>query len=231
MPGSPGVTAGGTSGGDIAMDSEEVTGRVVGVFVGRPRSVGGPDPQSVWTTGLFKAPVTGRIRVTRAGLEGDGQADLVHHGGPDKAVLAYAASHYARWRAEMDLFDMEPGGLGENLAVEGGDEGSVCIGDTWEVGGVLMQVTQARTPCWKLERRWGCDGLVRRILETARTGWYLRVLREGVIEEGMEMRLVARPHPEWTVARALRVRVTRSAHPEEAASLAALPELSAAWRR
>lgn len=205
-------------------------GRVIGVYAGLPRTVDdGSGP--AWTTAIFKDSLSGAVRVSNTGLEGDGPADLEHHGGPDKAVLAYAASHYPDWRAEMGIAGMGPGGLGENLAVEGLEEASVCIGDTWEVGSVLLQVTQPRTPCWKLERRWGCEGLVRRILDTARTGWYLRVLREGEIASGMEMTLRDRPHPEWTVARALRARVTRSVHPEEARSLASLPELSAAWRR
>ncbi len=206
------------------------TGWVVGVFAGLPRVVdGGPDAGPTWTTGLFKDAVTALVRVTATGLAGDGQADLVHHGGPDKAVLAYAASHYPAWVAETGLA-MGPGGLGENLAVEGLDERTVCIGDSWAVGTVVLQVTQPRTPCWKLERRWGLEGLIRRILETARTGWYLRVMREGEVAVGMAVTLESRPHPDWTVARALRARVSKTSHPEEAMALAALPELSAAWR-
>lgn len=207
-------------------------GRVIGVFAGLPRVVHeGPDAGSAWTTGLFKDAVTGPTPVGTTGLAGDGQADLEHHGGPDKAVLAYAATHYPVWQAELGPIGLGPGGLGENLAVEGLDEDTVCIGDTWGVGEVVLQVTQPRTPCWKLERRWGLPDLMRRILETARTGWYLRVLREGEVAVGMAVTLRTRPHPDWTVARALRVRVNRTSRPEEAAALAALPELSEAWRR
>jgi len=206
----------------------QTKGRVVGVFVGMLRTVDNGQP---WVTGLFKEAVLGAVRVTRTGLLGDGQADLVHHGGPDKAVLAYASSHYRAWRKEGAIEDLKPGGLGENLAVEGLDEDVVCIGDTWQVGEVLLQITQPRTPCWKLERRWHLEGLVRRVLETARCGWYLRVLREGEVAAGMAMTLVERPHPDWSVARALQARVRRASVPEEAASLASLFELSSSWRR
>lgn len=172
----------------------------------------------------------GPVCVTSDGLEEDGQADLVHHGGFDKAVLAYCTAHYDNWRTELELADMGPGGLGENLAVTGMDETSVCIGDVFSVGTVLLQVSQPRKPCATLERRWGRQGIIRRIIETTRCGWYLRVLEEGRVGAGDEIRLADRPHPDWSVSRAFGVRMHWRERLDEAAELAGLPELSLSWK-
>src|SRR5690606_18685860 len=104
-----------------------------------------------WTTGFFKEPTLGPVWLGRTNLEGDGQADLVHHGGPDKAVLAYSADHYAAWREVLNNPALPFGAFGENFTIEGLKEADVCIGDTWKVGDeATIQLSQPRQPCWKL---------------------------------------------------------------------------------
>ncbi len=204
------------------------------VQVGRPRTLGTPeaaDPfDRVWTTGFFKGPVAGPVAVGPLGLAGDGVADTVNHGGPDKAVLAYSADHYTAWRAELGVPELPFGGFGENLTVAGQAEADVCIGDRWRIGTVLLEVTQPRQPCWKLSRRWRVKELSARVVETGWSGWYLRVVEPGEVAAGQGLELVARPNPDWTVRRANRVMHFLKYDPEASAELAAVPGLSASWR-
>lgn len=205
------------------------------IQVGLPRPCGtdgAADPMDrPWTTGFWKQPVVGLVRLGVTNLEGDGQADLVHHGGPDKAVLAYSADHYVAWRGELGLPDLPFGAFGENFTIEGLTEADVCLGDTWIVGNeTRVQVSQPRQPCWKLARRWRIKDLALQVQETGRTGWYLRVLTEGVVAAGMPLRLVARPHPAWPVARANRVMHRDKDDLRSAAALAAVPTLAASWK-
>ncbi len=183
-----------------------------------------------WTTAFFKTPVANTVRVGLLGLDGDQQADRENHGGPDKAVLAYSAEHYGYWQAHLSLSDMPHGGFGENLTIAGLTEETVCIGDTWRAGKVVLQVTQPRQPCWKMSRRWRIPDLARQVIANGKCGWYLRVLQEGALAAGELLELVARPHPAWTVARASRVMHHEKHDMALAAEFASLPELSAAWR-
>jgi MOSC domain-containing protein YiiM len=193
---------------------------------------GAADPMDrLWTTGFYKQPVVGPVRLGVTNIEGDGQADLVHHGGPDKAVLAYAAEHYDSWRRELNIQALLFGAFGENFTVEGMTEADVCIGDIWKVGDeAKVQVSQPRQPCWKLARRWRVKTLARQVQETGRTGWYYRVLAEGVVAAGMPMVLVERPQPVWSVERANRVMHADKDDLQAAAELAAIPALSASWK-
>jgi MOSC domain-containing protein YiiM len=219
--------------------------RVLSLQVGLPRAYGRDDAADPmdrpWTTGYFKAPVDGPVWVGRTNLAGDGQADLVHHGGPDKAVLAYGAAHYAAWREELapylvgrDAPGLPFGGFGENLTVAPWTEADVCIGDVHALGEALLEVAQPRGPCWKIARRWRVRDLPARVQRTGRTGWYYRVLREGYVEAGQRLRRLDRPHPEWTVARANVVRYERKADTAEdreiTLALAACPALAASLR-
>ena len=208
---------------------------VLSIQVGTPQQMGAAgaaDPlDQPWSSGFFKGPVVGSLRLGRTNLAGDGQADLRNHGGPDKAVLAYAAGHYPAWRQELERPDLPHGAFGENFTVAGLDEESVCIGDTYQLGQARVQVSQPRQPCWKLGRRWRMEDLPGRVLATGRSGWYLRVLLEGTVEPGVAMVLVERPFPEWTVARVTAVMRGRQGDPATAARLAACPLLSVGWRR
>ena len=208
--------------------------QLASIQVGRPRALpatGDGQPwDRTWRTAFRKEPVSGPAWLGAANLAGDRQADLRVHGGPDQAVLCYSAEHYPRWRRELALPDMPHGGFGENFTVAGQDELSVCIGDVYERGESLVQVSAPRGPCYKISWRWRRPDLLERVEETGRHGWYLRVLREGLVEAGQPLRLTSRPHPEWTVRRAADVIRLRKRDPEPARRLAACEELGARSR-
>ena len=193
---------------------------------------GASDPMDgPWTTGFFKEPVVGRVRLAATNLDGDGQADLVHHGGMDKAVLAYSADHYPSWRQSMGNPLLPFGAFGENFTVERLTEAYMCIGDTWRIGDeAVVQVSQPRQPCWKLARRWQMKSLPLEVQKTGRTGWYFRVLTEGIVLAGMPLILLERPHPMWTVERANQVMHSKSGEIAAALELAAIPHLAESWR-
>jgi MOSC domain-containing protein YiiM len=203
------------------------------IHVGLPRTIGeknAPDPMDrPWTSGIFKSPVTEPVWVGKTNLEGDGQADLKNHGGPDKAVLAYSADHYPVWQRELHRSDFTFGGLGENFTIANQTEKDVCIGDTYLIGDAIVQVSQPRQPCWKPARRFKIVDLVDRIQNTGRTGWYFRVLQEGYVEPGQEVRLLDRPYPQWTVALCNEIMYHRKDDKEAALELASCPLLSKSW--
>ena len=204
---------------------------LLAVHVGQPQQfAAGPDAERPWESAIIKHPVAGEIALTTLGLPGDVQADRKHHGGPDKAVLAYAAGHLASWREEFPQFDWQPGAFGENLSLGELTEGDVCIGDVFQLGTARLQISQPRQPCWKLSRRWQLPKLAVRVQESRRTGWYLRVLQEGTIAAGQQMSLVERPHPEWTVAAANDVLYAQPRDPHADAQLARCPALSRSWQ-
>jgi len=215
--------------GEIVVEAD-----LLSVQVGVPRTLGraaATDPMdTVWTTGFFKEPVAGSVRLGRTNLAGDGQADLQNHGGPEKAVNVYPAEHYPYWERELGLAALPRGAFGENFTTEGLLEADVCVGDVFEIGDALVQLSQPRQPCWKLARRWRVKDLALRVQQTGRTGWYFRVLREGHIRAGARLRLTERPHPEWTVAAANEVMHHREHDAEAASALAACPALSVRWR-
>ena len=176
---------------------------ILSIQIGKPRQQVATDPHDKpWTTGFFKQPVGGPVWVGRLNIEGDGQADLENHGGPDKAVLAYSADHFADWIAELGQqvpdakSDSLCGSFGENLSIAGLTETDVCIGDIWQAGDVRFQISQPRQPCWKLGRRWRRADLPKRVVQSGRTGWYLRVLDEGTLSPGDELTLLERPQPD-----------------------------------
>lgn len=184
-----------------------------------------------WTTGFYKQSVFGPVRLGSMNLAGDGQADLVHHGGSDKAVLAYSADHYAYWRQALNDPKLPPGGFGENFTVTGLTEADVCIGDIWKIGDeVTLQISQPRQPCWKLARRWKIKTLALQVQQTGKTGWYFRVATEGIVAAGMPLTLVERHQPQWTVERANRVMHLDKDDLRAAAELAAVPTLAESWQ-
>ena len=155
--------------------------RVVSVNVGLPREV-------VWkrrtvSTGIFKEPVAGRVKVRQLNLDGDRQADLTVHGGPEKAIYVYPAEYYAYWRKEFPEMELPFGMFGENFTVEGLDE-RVNIGDQFGIGSTKVMVTQPRMPCYKLGIKFQRDDILKRFLTSGLTGFYLSVLQEGEVEAG-----------------------------------------------
>jgi MOSC domain-containing protein YiiM len=166
--------------------------RVVSVNVGEPRQVESRGRRVL--TGIFKSPVAGAVPIRRANLDGDRQADLTVHGGPDKAVYAYPAEHYEYWAGELGRA-LEWGAFGENLTFEGLPlENEIAIGDRIRAGTAELVVVQPRLPCFKLGLRFGDPGMVKRFLRADRTGYYLRVDREGEVSAGDAAVVVAR-HP------------------------------------
>ncbi len=212
-----------------------MTPHVVSIQVGLPQSLGtegAPDPMDrPWSTGFFKDPIQGEIWLDWTNLAGDGQADLTNHGGPHKAVLAYAAEHYPYWRETLKLPDLPYGAFGENLTVQGQSEATVCIGDIYDLGEAQLQVSQPRQPCWKLSRRWRIRDLALQVQTGGRSGWYFRVLRPGQIQPGLDLILRERPFPEWTVAQANHIMHHELNNPEAAADLAQCPVLAPSWQQ
>ena len=207
---------------------------LLSIQVSPPRSYGvegASDPlDRPWTTGFYKEPVVGPVHLGSTNLEGDGQADLVNHGGPDKAVLAYSADHYPVWRSELGMPDLAFGAFGENFTVTGQTEKDVCLGDRWVLGEVRLEVSQPRLPCWKLARRWRIKDLALRVDRTGRSGWYFRVVQEGSVTANQVWSLEHRPFPEWTVARANELWLHDKTNFTDASELEALPCLAVSWK-
>jgi MOSC domain-containing protein YiiM len=193
----------------------------------RSRSDGNDEP---WQSAIDKTAVSGPVAVERTGLASDAHADRQNHGGIDKAVLAYAAAHYDDWQRELPQHAWRPGGFGENLTIDGLDETLVCLGDVYRTGDVLLEVSQPRQPCWKLCLRWNQPDLAKRVVATARSGWYLRVKQTGTIHAGLPVELIERPLPDWTIERAARLMYGLIDDRSAAEELARLPQVSMAWR-
>lgn len=190
------------------------------------------EPLGNTESGIDKRPVAGAQRVEAEGLVGDRQADLRAHGGADKALHCYAWSNYAHWQADLPGHPLlaVPGAFGENLSIDGLDEHTVCIGDRWRIGSALLEVTQGRQPCFKLNLRFGVADMAHRVQDSLRAGWYLRVLEAGELAAGDRIEQLASPFPAWPLARLLRAIRDRETRPEEIAPLLALP-LTPSWRR
>ena len=152
-------------------------------------------------SGIFKSAVDGPQHLGTNGLEGDEQADLRYHGGPEKALHQYPAEHYAllaqEWPQCASL--LGPGVLGENISTRGMTEHDVCIGDVFGMGEARIQLSQPRSPCWKIDRRLKVDGASRFVEAAGVTGWYYRVLDEGRLCAGDEIVLLERPNPWLTL--------------------------------
>lgn len=181
-------------------------------------------------TGIYKEPVEEPVRVLGRTLAGDRQVDLRFHGGPDKAVYCYPWEHYAFWREQLGREDLSPGQFGENFTTEGLTEETVCIGDRFGVGTALFEVTQPRVPCFKLGIKMGDAKFIKRFLQSERSGFYLRVIEQGSVQTGDEIRIVARG------ATGLGVRAVHHLHFFDTGNHAAIrkaleePALSRSWR-
>lgn len=199
------------------------------VRVGALRPLG---PKKV-PSGIDKQTVNGPVIANVDGMAGDAQGDLRHHGGPTKAIHAYASSNLPLWAADLPaqaaLF--VPGAFGENLVVDGLDEAGICLGDRWQIGAALCEVSQGRQPCWRLNLRFDRPDMAWLVQKTGRAGWYFRVLEPGVIAAGDRGLLLARPNPRWTLTRINRLLYHDTQNSAALAEFAALPGLPESWRK
>ena len=203
--------------------------RLVSVNVGRPRPVGTRRGRTVHSA-IGKAPVDGRVRVRGINVAGDEQADRSVHGGPDKAVYAYAAEDTAWWETQLGR-PLGPGAFGENLTVEGVDVTAAVIGERWRVGTVELEVCQPRFPCFKLGLRFGDPRMLKRFARAGRPGAYLRIRREGELGAGDRIDVVHRPNHGVTIALVSRAVLTDPALLARAAAAPQLPARLADWMR
>jgi MOSC domain-containing protein YiiM len=202
--------------------------RVVSVNVGLPREVAWHG--KVVLTSIFKEPVSGSVRVRRLNLDGDRQADLSVHGGPDKALYAYPVEHYRFWETTLER-TLGYGAFGENLTLRGLPlEDEILVGDRIRIGTAELVVTQPRLPCFKLGVRFGDPAIVRRFLEAGRTGYYLRVVQEGDVAAGDDARLVGRGAGAVPVSEITRVYASARDDVKAARAILAAEDLPVDWR-
>jgi MOSC domain-containing protein YiiM len=200
-------------------------GHLVSVNVGVPRTV---DWQGrCVTSAIWKQPVDGPIAIRGVNLAGDDQADRHVHGGPDKAVYAYGTSDYDFWTEQLGSDVVAPGLFGENLTVAGFDVSHSLIGERWQIGACILEVSQPRIPCYKLGMRLGDKAFPRRFAAAERPGAYLRIIREGIISAGDRVQVVHRPLHDLTPAL-----VSRAYHSDRRLlpRLIEVPELALGWR-
>lgn len=197
----------------------------------RTGKVGPFGPRQV-PSAIAKAPHNNVLSLSVEGLEGDEQGDRRRHGGPEKAIHHYAADHYPEWRRELPQAHdrLVAGGFGENFVTTGWTEAEICIGDIVQVGSAILQVSQARQPCWKLNVRFGVSDMALRVQRSMRTGWYYRVLEPGRIAAGENLRLIDRPHPEWPLLRLLTVLYVDRLDYQALEEMAQIPALAMSWR-
>jgi MOSC domain-containing protein YiiM len=199
-------------------------GAVVSVNVGAVREV--RHGERMITTAIWKHPVDGAVPIRGVNLRGDDQADRSVHGGPDKAVYAYASEDADWWERELGR-PLGPAPFGENLATRGIDVNGARIGDRWEVGSALLEVCQPRIPCFKLGLRHDDPLMPRRFAKARRPGAYLRIVQEGAVAAGDRVAVVHRPGHDVTVALVNEVYLGDRGR---AGELLAAPELADSWR-
>ena len=203
--------------------------RLLSVNVSPPKEVA--NGGKTVTTGIFKEPIDGRVMLRTLNFDGDGQADLVGHGGIYKAAYAYSVENYEYWERELGRTDFTFGQFGENLTVDGMLEDEIHVGDVFRAGGALVEVTQPRVPCYKLGIKMGLRGFEKMFLASCRVGFYLRVLEEGEIGAGDVLDRV-RTDPElMTVMEICHLLYFDSGNLEGARKALRIRALSPGWRQ
>jgi MOSC domain-containing protein YiiM len=203
--------------------------RIASIHVGKIAPLGSESVPSAFV----KHAVVGPVTVTLSGILGDEQADMNVHGGPEKAVYGYAASHYAAWCREYPQHSLllVPGGFGENLAIDGLSESDICVGDIHGIGSTRMQVCQPREPCFKLALRFNDKLLPKAMIRNGRAGWYYRILQPGVINPGDRVDVLDRPNPTFPFTRLVELISRGKATRDELERMRDLPGLAQNWRR
>jgi MOSC domain-containing protein YiiM len=200
---------------------------MVQIFLGGIR----PLPPDNQPTGIFKQEVLMPVWVGREGLAGDAQADRRVHGGPEKALHQYAIANYARLASAFpDAANLLiPGAIGENLSAPDWDETNIAIGDIFRLGDSTLQVSQPRSPCWKINNRFGVEGMAQFIAEQRITGWYFRVLEEGAVEPGSDFERIQRNDIPVSIADVLSLWAEHRPDPDRLVEVSCTPGLSAGW--
>ena len=199
--------------------------KIISVNVGLPREI-------VWKgiivqTAIFKKPVAGTVPIRQLNLAGDQQADLTVHGGSDKAVYAYPVEHYEYWRKQLPNVSLSWGAFGENLTTLGLSEDRARIGDVLRAGSAVLQITQPRMPCYKLEIRFNRDDMIKRFLVSRRSGFYFSVIEPGDVGAGSQVEILDRDINNVTVSDVLRLYLGQTRDPEllrRATNVRSLPE-------
>lgn len=179
---------------------------VLSVQVGRAKTYG--DAQSKdflekeWESASFKEVSKTPLYASFSGLAGDEVADKMHHGGMDKAIFANSYENYAHWASFLGVEHLSFGALAENLTMTGLHESNVMLGEIHQIGTVLLQVSQPRKPCWKISRRWNHKAFTNEIFTSGLTGWYYKVLQEGIISAGDEVRVIRAETPQLSILEA-----------------------------
>lgn len=201
---------------------------LLGLFIGAVAPLG---PRAV-ASGIAKDAVAWPLALSSTGLAGDHQGDTVHHGGLEKAIHHYSFDHYAAWAHDIGSHPLlaKPGAFGENISTSGLNEETVAIGDVFELGTAVIEVSEGRQPCWKLNERFGRPDMARQVQATGRTGWYYRVLRPGTASSQDRLVLADRASPDWTLKRIWRAFYVDTLNRDELAGIASLERLAAGWR-
>jgi MOSC domain-containing protein YiiM len=202
--------------------------KVISVNVGLPREITWKG--RIVSTGIFKEPVAGRVAVRRLNLDGDRQADLTVHGGPDKAVYVYPSEYYQYWREQFPDMDLPWGMFGENLTVQGIVDARVFIGDQFRVGSALLEVRQPRLPCYKLGIKFQRDDILKRFLKSELTGFYFAVREEGEVAAGDTISLVSRETHGVSVTDITRLNSAEKRNQEKLRRAIAVRSLPEDWR-
>jgi len=201
---------------------------LISLNVGLPRVVESNGEPVV--TGIFKEPVTGPVMLRTLNLDGDRQADLRVHGGISKAVYGYPVEHYEFWKKELPQMELPYGMFGENFTTEGLLEDTLNVGDRFRIGEAELMVTEPRLPCYKLRIKFGRSDILRRFLQSRRTGFYFAVVREGAVAAGDEFKLLSRDGNDITIADITRLYAFEKNDVDTLKRVVKLEALSESWR-
>lgn len=203
--------------------------KILSILVSKPKTIEYQGKQV--STGIFKEPVSGPVMLRTLNLDGDGQADLRVHGGPFKALYAYSNDAYPEWQKLRPNESLGFGAFGENLTIETLPEDSLFIGDTYKLGGALVQVAQPRFPCYKLAIKFNDPKVLKQFMRLKRPGVYFRVLQEGLVDVGDELQLVSTEPVRFSVLELFTLSDQDELSPDRIKDILSIDALAPEWRR
>jgi len=203
-----------------------MTATLLSVQTGRIAPLG---PEEI-ASGIVKKARAGAVTVGRLGLDGDEQADLEVHGGPEKAVYAYAAAHFPDWAARFPHLTFDNGAMGENLTIAGLEEQDICVGDVHAIGTALLQVCQPRQPCFKFNLLHHDAPVSAAMIKSRQSGWYYRVLAPGALSAGDAVTLHARPNPDFPFPRLVEIVYRKRGARDDLIRMSEMEGLASQWR-